>query len=141
MPYTIKYDPDLDVMDLLFTGEVSGNDIREATTKCITLQNQTGVLRFIVEVNGWEVVASFVDIYNLAYKQYSEEKAHRDSRIAVVLPTTLSGQVAVNFYETVCQNAGWNAQVFSDREHAIDWLSSSQGSGNMGASNSVRDRA
>lgn len=129
MPYAIKFDPDLDVMHLVFTGEISGNDMREATTKCITLQNQTGVLRFFIEVNGWEIVASFVDIYNLAYKQYSEEKAQRQSRIAVVLPTTLSGQVAVNFYETVCQNAGWNAQVFADRENAIDWLSGAQGSG------------
>ena len=125
MPYTIKYDPELDIINLEFTGEIGGKEIAEATSKCIALQKQTRVLRFLVELNGWEVAASFVDIYNLAYEQYEAEAAHRQSRIAVVLPTTLSGQAAANFYETVSQNAGWNARVFATYEEAIDWLTES----------------
>jgi len=120
MPYSIKYDPELDIINLKFTGEIGGDDISEATSECLALQKQTRVLRFLVELNGWEVFASFVDIYKLAYEQYVVEAAHRLSRIAVVLPTTSSGQVAVNFYEIVSQNAGWNAQVFVTHEEAIE---------------------
>jgi len=125
MPYTITYDPKSDVVNLAFTGELTGKDMSEATSKCIALQKESRALRFLVEVNGWEVVASFVDIYKLVYDQYAAESAHRLSRIAVVLPTTSSGQAAATFYETVSQNAGWNAQVFASRKKAIDWLTSS----------------
>jgi hypothetical protein len=125
MPYTLTHDPELDMIDLVFTGEIGGEDIREVTSKCIALQRQMRVLRFLVELNGWEVAASFVEIYKMVYEQYAEESAHRLSRIAVVLPTTSSGQAAANFYETVCHSAGWNAQVFADRESAINWLTGS----------------
>jgi hypothetical protein len=124
MPYTITHDPELDVVNLKFTGDIGDKEISEATSKCIALQKETRVLRFLVELNGWEVAATFIDIYKLVYEQYTEEEAHRLSRIAVVLPTTLSGQAAANFYETVSQNAGWNARVFAKREEAIGWLTS-----------------
>ncbi len=126
MPYTITYDPESDIVNLAFTGEITGIVISEATSKCIALQKQSRALRFLVEVNGWEVVASFVDIYKLIYDQYAAEAAHRLSRIAVVLPTTASGQTAATFYETVSQNAGWKAQVFASRKNAIDWLTTSE---------------
>ena len=125
MPYNITFDPQSDVITLTFTGDISGKDLSEAASECIALQKQTRVLRFLVEVNGWEVGASFVEIYKLAYEQYAAEELQRLSRIAVVLPTSLSGQAAANFYETVCQNAGWNAQVFASREEAIGWLTNS----------------
>ena len=125
MSYSITYDPDLDIINLEFTKEISGRDLSEVTSKCISLQKQTRVLRFLVEINGWEVVASFVELYKLVYEQYVAEALHRLSRIAVVLPSTLSGQAAANFYETVSQNAGWNAQVFASRQEAIDWLTNS----------------
>jgi hypothetical protein len=112
MPYTIKHDPEIDIINLKFTGEIDREDISQATSECLALQKKTRVLRFLVELNGWEVFASFVDIYKLAYEQYVAEAAHRLSRIAVVLPTTPSGQAAANFYETV------NRQRFSRRLEA-----------------------
>ena len=122
MPYTINHDPEIDIINLKFTGEIDRVDISQATSECLALQKKTRVLRFLVELNGWEVFASFVDIYKLAYEQYVAEGAHRLSRIAVILPSTSSGQAAANFYETVSQNAGWNAQVFATHVEAIAWL-------------------
>jgi hypothetical protein len=132
MPYTIKHDPEIDIINLKFTGEIDREDLSQATSECLALQKKTRVLRFLVELNGWEVFASFVDIYKLAYEQYVAEAAHRLSRIAVVLPTTPSGQAAANFYETVSQNAGWNAQVFATHEEAIAWLMDGQGVNDVG---------
>jgi hypothetical protein len=122
MPYTINHHTNLDIGELAFTGFVSGSELREATTNCIDLQKKVGVTRFLVYVNGSEILASFVDLYEIAEKQYDREGVDRQSRIAVVFPTTLSAQAASHFYETVCQNRGWNAQVHPDRESALDWL-------------------
>ena len=122
MPYTINHLTNLDIVELALTGFVSGSDLREATTKCIDLQKEAGVTRFLVYINGSEILASFIDIYDLAEKQYHREGVDRQSRIAVIFPTTLSAQAASDFYETVCQNRGWNAQVHPSRQSALDWL-------------------
>ncbi len=122
MPYTINHLTNLDIVELALTGFVSGSDLREATTKCIDLQKEAGVTRFLVYINGSEILASFVDVYDIAEKQYHREGVDRQSRIAVIFPTTLSAQAASNFYETVCQNRGWNAQVHPNRKIALDWL-------------------
>jgi len=122
MSYTINHLANLDIVELTFTGIISGSDLREATTECIDLQKETGVTRFLVHANGSEVVASFVDLYDLAEKQYHKEGLYRQSRVAVVFPTTLSAQTAADFYKNVCRNRGWNAQIHPNRQSALDWL-------------------
>ena len=122
MPYAVKHDPVLNIVEVTFTGSVTGTDLRETTTECSTLQKQTGVTRFLVDGNQWDVVASFVDIYDLPAEQYLNEEVYRESRIAVVLPTSERSLYAAQFYETACQNRGWNAKVCPDRQSALDWL-------------------
>jgi hypothetical protein len=126
MPYIVKHLPNLAIAEITLTGDISGNDLREVTSECITLQKLTGIKRFLVDANGWEVVASFLDVYEIAETQYQAEGLHRHSHIAVVLPTALSAQVAANFYETVCQNRGWNAVVHRNSQSALDWLMGAQ---------------
>lgn len=122
MPYTINQLANLDIVELELTGIISGSNLREATTKCIDLQRKTGVTRFLVSANGSEVIASFVDVYDIAEKQYHREGLSRQSRVAVVVTTALGAKAAADFYETVCQNRGWNAQVHPNRQSALDWL-------------------
>ena len=122
MPYSVKHLPDIDTLEVTLTGLITGTDLREATTECAAIQKQIGVTRFLVYANGWEVVASFVDLYEVVEKQYIKEKLDRHSRIAVVLPTSLSAQAATEFYKTVCLNRGWNAQVHPNRQSALEWL-------------------
>ena len=122
MPYTVKHDPVFDIIEVTFTGLITEANLREVTTQAIFTQKQTDTTRFLVDANGWDVRASFFDIYELADKQYWKEELNRQSRIAVILPTSVSVQEAVRFYETVCYNRGWNAKVCSDRQSAKDWL-------------------
>ena len=125
MPYTITYDPMPEFINVTLSEDINGNELSEVTTECISLQKDTRVLRFLVEANEWEVVASFFDLYKIVYEQYTAEGFHHLSRIAVVLATPLNDQADTIFYETVCQSAGWNARVFSSLENAIDWVMSS----------------
>lgn len=122
MPYTISHHINPNIVEVTFVDLISSSDLREATTKAIAFQKETGVNRFLVHTKGSEVIAGFIDLFEIAETQYHAEGLNRSSRIAVVFPATLSAQAAANFYETVCQNRGWNAQVHSDRQAAIDWL-------------------
>ena len=122
MPYTVKHDPVFGIIEVTFTGLITEANLREATTQAISRQKQTDTTRFLVDANGWDVRASFIDIYEIADKQYLKEQLNRQSRIAVILPTSVSVQEAARFYETVCFNRGWNAKICSDRQSAKDWL-------------------
>jgi len=122
MSYTITHIPEKAVVELSFTGSIAGVDLKEATTQCTNLQKEMGVTRFLVDGSDWDVVASVVDIYQLPAKQYWDEKVLRQTRIAVVLPSSADAQEAVKFYRDACRNQCWNAQVHLDRESALDWL-------------------
>jgi hypothetical protein len=124
MPYTTKHDPLLDIIEVTCTGLITEADIRLATSQAISTQKQMGTTSFLIDIVGWNLSASFTDIYEVVSTQYLKEEAHRQSRIAVVMPPSMNVQEAVHFYETVCFNRGWRVRVCSDRQSAIDWLRS-----------------
>jgi hypothetical protein len=128
MPYSVKHDPVQGIIEVMFIGLITGSDLREATTECISLQKQTGEKSFLIDADGWDVRASLVDIYEIPTRQYWKEELASESRIATIFPTSESGKIAANFYINVCQNRGWNARVFPDRRGAVDWLTGSTGS-------------
>ena len=122
MPYKVTHLPNLDVVELNLYGLISGPDLREATTECIEIQKKTGITTFLVDANGWEVVSSFSELFEIVSDQYDREGLDKKSRIAVILPTTLSAIAAADFYEAVCLKGGWNGLVFPNRDGALDWL-------------------
>ncbi len=122
MPYIVAQHPKLDVVELKLTGLITGVDLRKATSECIAIQKQNGIKRFLVDANEGEVVASFNELFEIVSEQYHIEGLDKNSRIAVMLPTTLSAKAAADFYEAVCLKGGWNALVFPSNESALDWL-------------------
>ena len=122
MPYDTKLLRELEIVELKLWGSISGADLRAATAECVSLQRQTGATKFLIDVNGWHVVASVADFYQLPAELYEKEGVDRRSRIAVILPSSQSGQQAARDYEIMCRNRGWQAQLCPDRQSAIDWL-------------------
>ena len=122
MPYTVRHDAELDLIEVTVRGSISGSDIRGVSTDYIDLQKRTGSLRILVDANESELDASMMEIYALPEKQYKEEGLDRRTRIAIIFPSSASTRQGALFYETICQNRGWNARVLPDRQSAIDWL-------------------
>ena len=118
MPFDLNHDPAEGIVEIALSRPITGEEIRRATTAAVSRR----AAKFLIDLNGWDVSASFVDLYNLAEKQYTDEEVDRRSRIAVLLPTSASGREAVRFYETVCRNRGWNVRVCRDRQSAVEWL-------------------
>lgn len=133
MPYTVEHDRVIGVVTITFFGLITGDDLRASTTEGLSLQKQTGVTRFLLDANGWDTSASLVDFYDLADRRYWEGELNRQTRIAVILPTSVTAARAAHFYETVCQNRGWNAKLFDDRASAIAWLRGTNAPGKLAA--------
>jgi hypothetical protein len=122
MPYVVTHLWELDSIEVTLSGVITGADLRKATTEGISLLRLTGFTKALIYLDGYDVAASLMDIYDLSAKQYAQEGLPQESRIAVILPTSASGQQAALDYETFCQNRGWNVQVCPDRQTAIAWL-------------------
>lgn len=122
VPYSVKHDPPLGIVEVTFAGLLSGADLREATTACIAIQKQTRATGFLVDTDTADLGASTLDIHDLPGKQYRDEDLDIHSRIAVILPASPRARQAALFYEAACRNRGWHAKVLPDRQSAIDWL-------------------
>jgi hypothetical protein len=122
MSYTINHNASLGVIELTYSGRITGTDLKEATSKCISLGKQTGTTKFLVDEVEMDLAASIVDLYDLPNKQYADEGANRQAHVAIILPTSKEARKAVKFYEIACQNSGWLVRVFPERQDAINWL-------------------
>jgi hypothetical protein len=128
MTWEIKSDRSLGVIELIYHGLTTGNELRKATSECISLGKETGTTRFLVDTTGMEIAASYADLFDLPQRHYSDENLTRMSLIAVIRPVSGKTGEAAQFYETACQNRGWAVRLFSGRQSALEWLLGGAGS-------------
>ncbi|MDJ0834833.1 MAG: hypothetical protein QNJ69_15025 [Gammaproteobacteria bacterium] len=110
----------------MFIDEVSSQDLKDITSEFIRFEKEQGINRFLVNATGINITASLMDIYYLPNRQYIEEDADRDGRVALILPTDKKQKEYVQFYETVCVNRGWDVKAFKQRQPALEWLLADQ---------------
>lgn len=122
MAWQYKENSTIHIVEVIYTGKTTADDLRESTSELITLEKEKGLNRFLIDPTEMTFFATLMDIYDLPAKQYLEEGADKSGRVALILPPPSKEKEVVQFYETVCMNRGWNVQVFSERQEAIDWL-------------------
>ena len=132
MAWTHEYNSTLRLVEVVFTGDTTGRDLHEATTKAISLSKERGITRFLVDAAELKLSAPLIDIIDLPDKQYVEEGLDRRSRVALITPISPRGKEAAQFYETVCYNRGWQVQLFTTRDEAMAWLHAAEGSKKTG---------
>ena len=122
LPWIYEHNSALQIIEVIYTGDITASDLRESTSELIALGKEKGINRFLVDTTKMKLDAKLVDLYHIPTQQYVEEKADRQGRVAVLLPTSTREKKAVEFFETVCRNRGWLVQVFSERQEALYWL-------------------
>ena len=122
MPWAYEINPQLQIVEVVYEGEITARDLRESTSEFIALEKKKGMNRFLVETTRIKLASSLIDLYNLPSKQYLDEEADRLGRVAIVLPTCPKTKEAIRFYETVCRNRGWMVRAFLERKEALNWL-------------------
>lgn len=137
MPYICKHEPTLQIVEVEYAGSITARDLRDSTSKCITLEKEKGIDKFLFDTTRMQFDATLFDIFDLPTKQYIKEGADRSARVAVIHSNTDKEKKAVRFYETTCRNRGWQVGAFSDRQNAMDWLTRSTSSNKTDAGNSI----
>ena len=122
MPWTYKINQALEMVEVSYIGTVTAKDLHESTSELIGLQKEKGFLKYLVDTTEMEIEASYSDIYDIPGKQYIEEGADRNGRVAVILSTDPVQKDAAQFYELMCQIMWWKARAFPERQEAVNWL-------------------
>jgi len=122
MAWTVTYNADLNIIESVCTGPMSGKDLQDALAKRVTLQKQHSSNRVLVDTTNLEHVSNLMDVYNLPAKDYIEEPLSRHTKIALIMPVEPKTRETAEFYVTASLNRGWNVSSFENREAALKWL-------------------
>jgi hypothetical protein len=121
MPWRVEYLPAEDVVAVIAAGEVSNEDVgaQVAETMRVLKQNQASLV--LVDYANALSEVSLASLYGLP-DCFTRSEAPWNVRLAVVIPRTRYRIETYQFFELVCKNAGYNINLFEEREAAEDWL-------------------
>ncbi|MCH9693570.1 MAG: hypothetical protein K0U72_03595 [Gammaproteobacteria bacterium] len=123
MEWRVEYLEDYHVVELFMSGLLTGPDLMASVSDRMALGKQKGVTNFIINAKDLTAQRSAVtDVLKLPTQKYVDEKMGRDTKLAVLAPTDPDYTWLGEFYETVCVNRGWQAQICRDHDSAIHWL-------------------
>lgn len=127
MGWYIKYENSSGIIEINYTGDVKDSDLREASKRRISMQEETGSNLILVDASKSRGGPSAMDLYDLPDKIYPESNVRRDTRIAFVLPQREKARELAHFFQTAARNRGWVIELFDYRENAVSWLISVRG--------------
>lgn len=92
----------------------------ELNIKTHALGKKLGINRYLVDVTEARNVDNTFDKYNFAYKDMKDmPEINRQARVALLVSP---GDHSHDFIETVSRNTGLDVTLFTDRQMAIEYL-------------------
>jgi hypothetical protein len=122
MSWHINYNEESRIIEIIYSGNVTGRDIREATEKRISLQKETGATLVLADTSQSQEGPPLMELYDLPDKIYSKLNARRDTRFAFILPINSKAKKLAHFFQTTAKNRGWKIKLFKERKDALSWL-------------------
>jgi len=121
MPWDVRYIEESNVVETRYSGRLTTDELHDVVVATFELGKARGTHSFLGDCSELGAPDSLVDIYTLV-KFYETLPVDPGAKEALVLPAAQAVQHDLGFYETVAQNRGFNVRLFTDREHALAWL-------------------
>ena len=125
MPSDIKYNSESQIVEIMHSGILTVQNLEKSTAEAMAMHKELGVTAFLIDASNLESVENLMDVYDLP-EQYDESGLSRAARIAVVMPETTAAREAVQFYDNVCNNRGWEVRSFEKLGEANEWLTANE---------------
>jgi len=121
MPWRVERNAELDLIEIVYIGAVTCEDVRQASAEALSLARPDLPERFLVEFEKADIRLSLADIFATP-DQWKAAAANPGNRLAIVAPDSAPWKRDLHFHETVSRNRGWQVSVFSLRKDAVSWL-------------------
>ena len=123
MSYELKYNAELQLMELQFTGEMTFKDIQDAAAALARMTKETGSVLLLNDCRQATIRMSTVEIYEVPNALRDILAANGvdifSIRRALVAQDDLEN---FGFFETVAVNRGQRVKLFTDIDEARRWL-------------------
>ena len=121
MAWIVEYVPERDLVLFVVAGDILDEDAKAQVAEIIRLLNEHQSTLVLVDCSDAVTKASLPSLYRLP--DYATELgAPWNIRVAVVIPQTHFRIETFHFFGLVFRNAGYDLQLFNDRESAETWL-------------------
>jgi len=121
MAWKMKYEPARAAVTVVVTGEIRNDDARAQTAEIAGLLNRHQTKSVLLDCSEALSEMTLPELYWLA-DAAAELQIPWDLRVAVLAPRTRYRMESYEFFALVFRNAGYEVEVFEDREAAEDWL-------------------
>ena len=123
MVWKLNYQDDSQIVELRFSGKVSGSELKEAAASRIEFGRDKDAQKYLIDAADMVALKSTIlDVLEIPTNVYSDQQMDRASSIAVVRPIDPDSQWITEFYENASVMRGWTVKIFSTRENAIAWM-------------------
>jgi hypothetical protein len=123
MPEKTEYAAEKRIIIITYTGNVTIEDVKEATANAIAIQKERQVYRVVNDASDITAGPTISEVWALV-QSYPEIGAPRRTRLAAVRPVVPDKADVTGFFEVICQNRCYNAKGFHTREAAEEWVRS-----------------
>lgn len=121
MPIQIEYDAVNRFVLLVYSGVNTMQDYVGGTVKVFEMFVEHGTADCLLDLRKIDNRASMAEVYDLP-QLYTEMAVPRNVRISILVEPGQKDEAIIRFYETICLNRGWKANISFDAESAIAWL-------------------
>ena len=121
MPWTVEYAPERGWVVVTASGEIRDEDARAQTVEALYLVAHHRATGILIDYADALSEVSLAELYWLP-DYAAEVGVPWGIRVAVVLPQRQYRLESFQFFELVCNNAGWDVKLFEPKAAAEDWL-------------------
>ena len=123
VPFVVTYHADIDVVETVYTGTITFEEVLQEFEQSLALANEKGTDRYIADLTATNLVElPRIEIFKMP-GAFEEAGGVRPVHAALVMSADRASREAAEFLRTVSRNRGWNIETFATREEAVAWLS------------------
>lgn len=120
MPWKSQILPGLPIIETIFEGRISAQDLAAAVAEVVDLARQHHVTLILADCRKLEGGHSITSLYQAAESVRACGVTY--FKEAVLLPALPEAQGHVAFWETTAVNRGFEVKIFGNRDDAMSWL-------------------
>lgn len=123
MAYTVTYLNDYNLIEIAYKDILNKKDLHHALEESAVVANTYQVFHFLADCTKLEGGHSVFDLYEIISFLDKMNLTHR-MKEAIIFESNAQVIANVLFFETTARNRGFNVRIFTEREEALNWLTS-----------------
>ncbi len=121
MAWEVSKNKELNIIEITLFDTIVDSDMKDATDEAMKLAKSYDYSRFLVVVQNAESYLSTLAIHEQS-SVYQALAIDRRNKLGLVVPGEGKLFEDAQFYEDTCRNNGWNVQIFTSGDKALEWL-------------------